>query len=251
MRARKTSPPTPEELSAWLDGELEPERQVAISYYLSTRPAEAAEVTADRAIADGLRTLSGRGAPGDVPAEALRALAGLRRRERPVTRYAALGLAAALALAAVIFVFRPVEREPAPVAAVSADVLYFLDVGPRSVEFAPGDSRSMREILPGFDPAYSVNPRLSAAGFRLIGGRALARNGRGALLLFYEDVEQALLGLLIREAGAAFPADIHRAGVEAPVLTWSDGLYSYTLTARREPAVLDAFAAAWRSPLGR
>src|ERR1700719_4857281 len=60
-------PVTEDELHAYVDGELAPDRQAAVEAWLATHPDDMARVTAWRSLADAIRTRYGAVATEPVP----------------------------------------------------------------------------------------------------------------------------------------------------------------------------------------
>lgn len=245
--------PSSEELSAYLDGELDAARRAEISYYLSVDHDVSEYVLAQRAIRDGLRALSAQTNVAPVPTATLTALDRLRRPSRSSIwqwlrppAYALSG--AALAAAVLLYVWTPPAMFPSQSPPwLESNTLYFLDQGARSEEFGALSTQSISQTLPGFQLASRNTQGLQSAGFTLKGGRVMAMDGTGAILLIYEDPFGAPLGLMIwRTALDPVRVGSGAAGGVETVL-WTDGPFSFALTGRQEMSVLRSFRDAYLS----
>src|SRR5262249_30954477 len=90
----RQSPVTEDELHAYVDDELPPDRRPAVEAWLAAHPEDAARVSAGRARAEAIRARYDTLAREPVPTRL--ALARLRRMERRWTRAAAAAVLAAL-----------------------------------------------------------------------------------------------------------------------------------------------------------
>lgn len=254
---REVDRPTPEEISAYLDGELDPVHQTAISIYLSTDPEAAQEVARQRSIKDGLQALNRPDELNeDVPASALQTLSSLKGSQPSPTpasgaksRRPALVLAgAAVATLLLIVSILPTDvlRQPAPQTDIAADVLYFLDLGEGSAEFGPQDQDTILRTLVGFEPDLSDTPRLRQAGFTFTGGRVIANRGEGAVLLFYTNRQDAPIGLFVSSPPQAPVVPTEVIFGEAHVAFWRQESLSFTAVGRVSPDRLRMFQMAFQ-----
>lgn len=243
------SRPTPEEISAYLDGELDAERRAAVSYYLSTNAEAAREVVRQQALDDGLRALGRRDALTDIPPSVVAALGSLREEvprsataQKSIRRSHFLAAASVAAIFLVgIFLYPILGRDIPADSDITADVLYFLDLGAARAEFGPEERDTIARTLVGFDAALSDTPRLRQAGFTLTGGRLIAKRGQGAILLFYDSLDGSPVGLLISSAS------IEPAPRNLNTVYWRKDMLSFAAVGRVTIARLQTFQMAFEN----
>ncbi len=98
---RGECPISEEELHAYIDGVLEPERRLQIAVYLANHPTDAARIEAFRAQADALHALFDGVLEQPLP-QAWRKLVARYARSARLRRRCALGLAATAAMALLV-----------------------------------------------------------------------------------------------------------------------------------------------------
>jgi len=188
-------PVTEDELHAYVDGELPPDRTEAVSAWLSTHPEQAALVASWRTQADSIRARYASIAEEPVP-DRLR-LEKLKRLSRSAGR-GWIPLAAAASVAAFLmgggtgWVARGVTQTP-PTAfeqltadALQAYKLYVVEV--RHPVEVPGDQRAhMTQWLSKRLGTSLAIPDLQSVGLKLVGGRLLpGPTGEAAAFYMYE-----------------------------------------------------------------
>jgi anti-sigma factor RsiW len=193
--------PSEEELHAYIDGRLAPERYEAVRQWLREHPEQEARIGAWKRDAETLRAGWARDLEASVP-QALqphRLRAGLRRQRR-----ARLGMAASCLLALGVggmagWQWRDARltSEQLPMAdAVSA---YRLFAAAGEGDDADGVApETMRNWLQAHFGAAGEVPDLRAQGFRLHAGRLLSTPEGAAAMLVYEDSDGARIGLYLR-----------------------------------------------------
>lgn len=243
-------PPTPEELSAYADGELEPDRQAEIALYLSEHEEHDRRMAADTAILRGLRTLRQK-ASADVP-KTLLEVAAPKLASSVATKRVGLLVALIAFLIAVLAVATLVgstgqearyrealDREVAERAA------YFLGVNAAGVEFDTNAVADIRRALPSLTQAAVDARTMDQSDFVYLGGRTSSIGGTGAVILFYEDASGGRYGLTIWEDSdvSAMPALVLPA---SETLYWSEGGHRFAITGDNGRDQLEMFRAAYR-----
>ncbi len=186
----RDSPITPDELHAYVDGELPADRQAAIAEWLSTHPDDAALVTAWRAQADAIRARYGAVANEPVP-DRLK-LERLTRRGRSF---------AAVAAAAVIVAFltggitgwmahgasaaQPSGFDRFTSEALQAYRVYVVEVR-HPVEVSADERAHLGQWLSKRLGRQIAIPNLENVGLKLVGGRLLPGPTGAAAFYMYE-----------------------------------------------------------------
>ncbi|HZP76444.1 MAG TPA: anti-sigma factor [Pseudolabrys sp.] len=184
------SPITPDELHAYVDGELPADRQEALTAWLASHPEDAALVTAWRAQADAIRARYGSIAQESVP-ERLK-LEQLTRRGRSF---------AAMAAAAVIAAFfvggatgwmahgasaaQPSGFDRFTAEAIEAYKVYVVEVR-HPVEVSANERVHLGQWLSKRLGKQLVIPNLEKVGLKLVGGRLLPGPTGAAAFYMYE-----------------------------------------------------------------
>ncbi len=245
---RDIRPPTPEELSAYTDGELDADRQAEIALYLSQRDDHDALMSADSAILGGLRSMREKLSPAATPARLRDAVSGLNvagRIERYRRAVALLGAAAAVAV--VMFAISIVschdldarDKRLAEQEISEAASYYLRDVN-GATQFGAQSDAELITALPQLSGEVVKARFMTDTDFEYLGGRVLSRAGEGAAILFYQDQQGAFYGLTIwRESPTTSSAPI--ATGPGRTLFWNDKSHRFALTAASEDASLDEF----------
>lgn len=233
MTEEKKILPTTDDLHAFVDGRLAPDRMEAVEAYIAAHPEAAAAVADYRRIDAALHEAYDGVFDEPLPAGHV-ALIRDRRLRFAVPMAAAvagllvgigLGLAwrggtgadqsQLLALAegssAAYVVYAPEKRHPVEVAAAEADHL------------SAWLSNRMGMSLP--------IPRLGDLGFELVGGRLLVGENAPAALLMYENAQGRRIVLYVRNdlsAGEGAPMRYLRQA-DTGVVAWSDGSRGFGL----------------------
>lgn len=240
---RDKRPVSPEELSAYVDGELDGERSAEISWLLTTERELSREAAIHRALSDGMQSLTS-GEAFEPASPALRkAIANLRyRRGRRRRIGVAAGLAACMVIGALLWTGGGrVQQEARP--GLVENTLFFIDQGRAGVESGRDAAALIARALPRLSPASLNSSRLAKEGFELEGGRLLAVDGSGAVLLIYRDAQGGPLGLLVSEIAPNARSAPRRGAAE--MIVWREGEHSFALIGRQRRATLDAFQAAF------
>ncbi|WP_437946056.1 anti-sigma factor [Sorangium sp. So ce296] len=195
-------PPTEDELQAFVDGRLDPQRARAVEAYLASHPDERARVAAYRRNAEELRALLA-GASLLPPNPRLDPRAIRRDLRQRSQRRAMLGasLAVALGIGALGgWTARSMSLPGAPAPMDDAVEAYrtFATDRVRPVEMAAGDGGDLQAWLSGRLGRPVALPDLAPYGFDLLGGRLLSTANGPAVLLMYEDRDGQRVSFYIR-----------------------------------------------------
>lgn len=245
-------PPTPEELSAYADGELDPQRQAEVALYLSSNEVHDAQLSADAAILGGLRTMRSKISPDSTPQRLLdaafpkEALSFIRKRAGIlVGTVAALGVLAAM----LVFVSRPdMNKHDEEMAdrAVAENAEYFLGPDEPSIEFGVTNLEYIKNTLPTLGSPALNAPRMDGTGFIYLGGRTSSIDGAGAVVLFYRDKNGERYGLTIwPDARVNAPTPVILSASETHY--WSSNGHRFAITGDNSRDQLKLFEAAYRA----
>ena len=201
-------PISTDELHAYVDDRLDPDRRLAVERCLDTQPELARRVAAYRAQRDGLRAaFAGRAANPIPPHLNLNRLLEARLRRRPIWWRAAAVVVLCLGLGGAAGWYvgsspRPSSNELAmsllQQQAMASHVVY-ADDRRHPIEVTAADSDHLSQWLSNRLHRSVAPPDLSPLGYRLLGGRLLATERGGAAALFvYDDAEGHRLTLLLR-----------------------------------------------------
>jgi len=248
-------PVPPDELHAYVDGQLPHSRNVQVETWLSDNPDAANEVAEWRRQADQIRALFAPAPPqatGRDPSPAAQMLAS---RRGSITLSRGLAAIAAMLLLAV----------GATAGAIGLDFMRGSRPAVSAFDTLPGSSRTNYLVYSGEvrhpvevgadEEAHLVAwlgkrlgstlaaPDLSAQGYQLIGGRLVPFDGAPGALLMYEDQAGERLTLLAgrnpenTQTGFHFAAD-----GDVRTFYWIDGPVGYALSGRVDRAKLEAVA---------
>ncbi|PBI89830.1 hypothetical protein BKP43_29610 [Variovorax boronicumulans] len=254
---RPTLPPTDDELHAWVDGQLPPERREAVEDALARDPAVAARVAAWHAQRDALRRLHGGLLDEPVPAP----LMGVLERRRAETSRSAPrlrwgGMAAGLLVAFAAGWLGNAQWSGAPRAAGAslarapavrefvrdasvAHVVYTPEKR-HPVEVAATEQQHLVQWLSKrLDHPLKV-PDLSSLGYTLVGGRLLpGENGARAQFMFEDAAgERITLYIGTLDAQAADAAASRETAFRfasdgaVPSFYWIDRGFGYAVAGR-------------------
>jgi len=245
-----------DELQAYVDGALDPERRATVEAYLAERPEEAERVAAYRSQNRLLRAVYGETASADIPERLLNAAAG--RPSSPFRWWQQI--AAAVAFVAVGGAGGWIAHDalvPPPAVmdltarATSAHQVFVVEVK-HPVEVGADEEAHLVGWLSKRIGQSIHAPDLSQFGFRLVGGRLLPAAGQPAAQFMYErdDGQRITCYMAVNEDGreTAFRVN-EQDGVTA--LYWLEGSLGYVMvgSAGREEmiriarAVYDEFEA--------
>lgn len=243
-------PVSEDDLHAYVDDRLPPGRRAELEGLLRTDMALRRRVEDWRAQRDGLRdALAARGHEAVPAALSLSSLAEARR----VTsrRTAALRIAAGVALSLGLGaaggwmargVSGPTEIARLGLEAASAYRVY-ANLPGRAVEV---DAANRAELVGWMTHALGrpvAVPDLSAAGYRLLGGRVLAAMYGPAAMLVYEDAQLNRITVYVQPMRRGDPAPM-RPLAPGPVdgYAWIDGQVGYGVLSQGDQAHLHAIA---------
>jgi anti-sigma factor RsiW len=187
----RDSPITPDELHAYVDGELPADRQDAIAEWLSTHPDDAAVVTAWRAQADAIRARYGAVAEEKVP-DRLKLERLKTRRGRSFAAIAAAVVIGAFLTggAAGWMAHGASAAQPSAFDRFSAEALqaykvYVVEVR-HPVEVSADERAHLGQWLSKRLGRQIAIPSLEAVGLKLVGGRLLPGPTGAAAFYMYE-----------------------------------------------------------------
>lgn len=231
------SPVTEDELHAYVDGELPPERLSAVTGWLESHPEQAAMVAGWRAQADTLRARYG--GIVDEPLPARLKVDAVLRQMRPFRSLAAVAAAAAVAAfviggAAGWMARGASAAAPAGMGTITADALeahklYVVEV--RHPVEVPGNERAhMTQWLSkrlGYDQRI---PDLQAIGLKLVGGRLLPGPTGAAALYMYEGPSGERFTLYCSKAKQPESALRFQGGQQFAAFTWVEGSFGFVVS---------------------
>jgi len=226
--AERNMPVTDDELHAYVDGELPPDRRATVEAWLASHPEDAARVSSWRAHAELIRVRYGGVNRNPVPVRL--DLDRLARAERKWTWLTAAAIVAAfLGGGAAGWFGHDLVEEPAPPAvksvmteAIDAHKIYVAEV--RHPIEVPADASHLVPWLSRRVGSTLRAPDFGAFGLRLMGGRLLpAQDGKPAAMLMYESASGERYTLYC--ARSAAPETALHYSVAGPVAAvyWGDG----------------------------
>jgi anti-sigma factor RsiW len=236
-----------DDLNAYVDGRLSPERQAMVARFLADHPQLSERVTADIAARDALRETLRFKADEPIPARLRVANLAVERRRMP-SRW--LQLAAAIVLLLLGGVggwfarerFAPAGREPNVAAeALTAHRIYVAEVV-HPVEVAAAQEQHLVQWLSRRLNHALKAPDLSAQGFHLMGGRLLPASAGAAAQLMYENDAGARLTVYLRANGNGETAFRFVQGQNASAFTWTEDGFGYAIAAQVERTQLLSIA---------
>ena len=235
-----------DDLSAFIDGRLPPERAALVESFLASQPEAASRVEADRAVRAALRERLAHKASEPVPAR-LRAAAIVAERRRLRKARLLQALAACLVLLVGAsggwFARDLADRAsggstrlaPLPQEALAAHRIFTVEAA-HPVEVKADQEAHLAQWLSKRLGRRLAIPDLESVGFRLIGGRLLpAGRSDVAGQLMYGAPDGSRLTLYVRcgEAGR-WDLRVTKQGDFASA-TWATGGYGYALSGALDP----------------
>ena len=234
------SPLGEDDLNAYVDGRLPPERHALVSRFLSENPSLGARVAADIAARNALRESLQFKAAEPIPARLRIANLAVERRAAPRhwLRVAAAILVFAIGglggwFAHARFAGASVAQRETPVAAeaLSAHRVFTAETV-HPVEVAAAQEAHLVQWLSRRLNHPLKAPDLSAQGFRLMGGRLLPAGSGAAAQLMYQDDGGARLTLYLRADGEGGTAFRFVQGQNASAFTWTEDGFGYAIAAQ-------------------
>lgn len=245
-----------DDLSAFVDGRLPPERRDAVTAYVAERPDLAGQLRLDRELRDALRERLRPIAEEPVPAR-LRVAAIRAERRLGLSRIVAMAAAACLLLAvgaAGGWFARTALGGPRPLAdrawaamaqdALSAHRTFAVEIV-HPVEVKASEETHLTQWLSKRLKRRLVVPDLEDRfGLTLVGGRLLPAGDDVAALLMYADASGARLTLYVRDGGKGETALNYLRQGDLSSFAWVDGGYGYVVAAPFERERLQSVARA-------
>lgn len=226
-----------EALHGYVDEQLDPERRAAVEHYLQCHPAEAARVAAYRAHREGLRAAFAPFAEAPLPPSLnLARLVEARLRPRRMAWRMAAAVVLGLGIGASGTWWFANRDAPGPALDALVDeaaISYatFVPNTERPVELSAADPQQLAKWVGSRLNRKLVPPDLSAAGYRLLGGRVVATGHGAAALFVYENVRGMRLAVFARPVDAADTATIAEVDVGASDgCAWIEQGIGYTVT---------------------
>ena len=240
---------TEDELHAYVDGELPPERRAAVEAWLAGHPEDAARVSAWRHQAELIQARYSGVALEPPPRRLEIAWLERRRRRGLVGALAAAALAAFIAGGAAGWFARGLERLPGSdqsrftTDALDAYRLYVVEV--RHPVEVPGDERPhLVQWLSKRVGSPVQAPVLDKMGLKLVGGRLLPGPTGATAFFMYEAASGERFALYCGHTKDQETALRYTGGDRNAAYYWVDGNLAYVLTGPAEPDKLRAIAQA-------
>ena len=227
-------PVTEDELHAYVDGELPPDRQGSVEKWLATHPDDMARVAKWRSLAEAIRARYGAVASEPIPARL-----SLRQIERAGRSWRSIAAAAALAAFVVGGLAGWVARGVAtplrvPAATFTADALdaykvYVVEVR-HPVEVPASEEAHLKQWL-SKRVGYQLHiPNLESVGLKLVGGRLLP-GPRGADAFFmYEGKSGERFTLYSTRSEGSNSALRYNADGAVGALYWAESDVAYVVS---------------------
>jgi anti-sigma factor RsiW len=242
-----------DELHAYVDGHLTAARHAEVERYLSGQPKLSRRVAAYRAQRDALRSAFAARAAEPIPPELNLARifeARLHQRHTWWRIAAAIVLSLCLGGASGWYLAQPAAPNRTQLAvsvlqqeAISSHAVYAADLR-HPVEVAADDRDHLTQWLSNRLRRTVAPPDLSAAGYRLLGGRLLAtERGAAAALFVYADERGNRLSVLMRPMAPELHAprsDVSQGSMNG--CTWIEKGIGYAVVAATSDAALDGIA---------
>jgi anti-sigma factor RsiW len=225
-------PVTADELHAYVDGVLPPDRRAAVEAWLAVHPNDAADVAQWRAQADAIRARYGAVASEPVPERF-----ELDRLTRPRSSWRAIAATALIAAAigaAAGWIAHGVSASPHPgfeqfsTEALNAHRLYIAEVR-HPIEVGAGESH----LLPWLSRRVGATlraPNLEAYSLKLLGGRLLPGPNGPAALFMYETPAGERYTFYCSRANAPRTALRYNASGDTAAVLWVESEIGYVVS---------------------
>lgn len=243
-----TSPLRDDDLVAYADRQLPPERAAAVEAWLARDAEAAARVAAIRAQNAALSQALDAWLAEPIPQRLIAAATPPRaawRRWRPMLALAAtlvLGIAVGWAMRDALLQLRGIPTTFAREAAY-AHLIYASDQG-RPVEIGAQEEQRLVRWLTRRTGVQVGAPDLNAVGFALVGGRLVAGNEKPTGLFMYENADKQRLTLQWRKVDPGSAETQFRYAVEngVGIFYWIDDYCAYALSGNVDRGQLLAVA---------
>ena len=218
-----------EDLVAYVDGALPPDRRSEVEAYLNDTPNAAQRVEADMAIARDLR----RAFAGLVSDQPMAALPVAEPRKHMPFAWAASVAMALMIGGAAGWVLRP-DAAPQPMSGLVAEAFaahrtFVVEVA-HPVEVGADNKGHLATWLTNRLGRPFAIPDLRIAGLSLVGGRLLPSPTEPAAQLMYEDGNGQRLTLYLRRGSEGDPSFRFAETATEQAFYWSDTEFAYALT---------------------
>lgn len=230
-------PITEDDLHAYVDQALAPERRVEVAAYLDDHPEVAGRVATFGAQREQLRGALAAIADEPLPSELNLAHIIERRRQRPLRAWGAIAALLLLGIGGLSgWTMRSLQQDGSSgLSALAQEAAYSYGVyAPdrvRPVEIRASDSAELTQWMSNRLNQPVKAPDLSASGYRLMGGRLVATSHGPAAMFMYDDDHGDRLVMLTRpmnSGGRDAPMTPHVSGNVAG-FAWADRGMGYTL----------------------
>ncbi len=226
---RRPEKPSAEDLTAYVDDALPPERRVVIEEYLAQSPDLARQVAVDQAQARDLRRAF-QGLVAEAPAMHPRD----RQRSLPPLAWAASVAAALFVGGAAGWYLYPALQMPTVQGDIVAEAFaahrtFVVEVA-HPVEVGADDKGHLATWLTNRLGREFIVPDLRVAGLSLIGGRLLPSPEEPAAQLMYETDSGQRLTLYLRRGSDGDPQFRFAKTATEQAFYWSDTDFAYALT---------------------
>jgi anti-sigma factor RsiW len=246
-------PITEDEVQAYVDDRLDAARRQEVDRHLAAQPELAQRVAAYRAQRDALRAVFAARAAEPIPPELnLTRLFEAHRRRRFVPWQVAAAVVLALGIGGAAGWYLAAAPVPSRTElamsllrqeALASHTVYAADRR-HPIEVGADEQAHLSQWLSNRLRRTVAPPDLSAAGYRLLGGRLLATERGGAAALFvYDDAQGNRLSVLMRPMGpelSATRADMSQGPVNGCI--WIEKGMGYAVVAASPDEALDRVA---------
>jgi anti-sigma factor RsiW len=228
----RDSPVTADELHAYVDGMVPPDRKRAVEAWLASHPEDAARVAEWRALADAVRNRYG--AVADEPVPARFDIAKLTRPHMPWRAIAAAAVLAALAGGIVGWVGgaastpAPASVEAFTAEALSAHQLYVAEVR-HPIEVRAAE----QHLIPWLSKRVGTNlriPDLKEYSLQLLGGRLLPGPIGPAALFMYESPNGERFTIYCSKSKKLRMALRYQSGGDVAAMHWVESEIGYVVS---------------------
>ncbi|MCG2628758.1 anti-sigma factor [Bradyrhizobium sp. WYCCWR 13023] len=251
-------PITEDDLHAYVDQALEPERRAEVASYLDDHPDVAGRVAAFTTQREQLRGALASIADEPLPAELNLSRIIENRARRPVRGWGAIAAVLLLGIGAVGgWSMRSLLQEGSNgLSSLAQEAAYSYNVyAPdrvRPVEIRASDSAELTRWVSNRLQQPIKVPDLSVSGYRLMGGRLVATSHGPAAMFMYDDDRGDRLVVLTRpmsSGGRDTPMLPHVAG-DVAGFAWADRGMGYTLVGQLSGEILKPIANEIRKQAG-